>query len=247
MNKAQAWLKDPRRDYAEGVAIYKEAMGNDKALQFFNQVSSAKPGTLHFNMLMERMQKVARVMVVKQADKLPDITTEEIKAPAKPVAGKPAKTMREIIREKADKSVRIVDNPFVDISQLPDNLKTNYLRIKEIPKKLAGAHGEMKAATTDTERAAKLQLCKDLEDEKKALWLTIDDWWKSNKAGKAPEQETPADLSNIDKRLETLRKAINRAENELKTGTLDAKKKTVRKEKIAVWKKEQKELQKLVK
>jgi uncharacterized protein YneF (UPF0154 family) len=250
MNKAQAWLKDPRRDYAEGIAIYKEAMGNDKALQFFNQVSNAKPGTLHFNMLMERMQKVSRVMVVKQADKMPDINTEAIKQMHQPVI-KPStnnKQIKEVIRQRAEKSVRITDNPFVDISQLPDNLKENYLRIKAIPQELAGAHGEMKASTTNSERAIKLKLCKDLEAERKALWKTIDDWWTENKGNiKEQEPEATADLSAIDKRLETLRKAINRAENELKAGGLDAKKKAARKEKIAAWKQEQKELQKLVK
>lgn len=242
MNKAQQWLRDTRRTYADGVTIYKEIMGIDTSWKFFSQVSNAQPGTLHFNILMERMQKASRVAAVTQANILPDITTEEIK-PAK-APQKPAVPAKETIRTRAEKSVRIADNPMVDIKQLPENLQESYRRIKEIPRELAQAHGEMKGAKTDAERAEKLQACKDLEAEKKALWGKIDEWWEKNKDGQKPEAsgESSPDLSNIDKRLETLRKAINRAENELTSGKLDAKKKAARKMKLTAWKQEQKDL-----
>ncbi|HNX93057.1 MAG TPA: hypothetical protein PKI17_05985 [Syntrophomonas sp.] len=218
-------------------------MGNDASCKFFSQVSNAKPGTLHFNMLLERMQKAARVATVKQAIVLPDITIEEIK-PAKNVPVRPIAPSKESVRQKTERSVRIADNPYVEISKLPEALQEDYKRIKAIPRELAQAHGEMKAAKTDAERADKLQVCKDMERERKELWSKIDEWWEKNKEVQPTGTaiESTVDVSNIDKRLETIRKAINRAENELSSGNLDAKKKSARKIKLAAWKKEQKEL-----
>ena len=230
MNKATLWLKNPSRDYREGVNIYKEVFGIDKSYEFFTKASDPKPGELHFNLLIEKIKVAERRMgnmpVVVKPDfyKKPEISVKPI---------------------NPGKSPHFVDNHLVEVSKLPKELQEKFFRNKQIMKELAGAHGEMKSATTDETRAVNLELCKALEKEKDENWKAIDAWWENNGgqlAGQpAGQKETE---TNTDKRIETLRKAIARAKLELKDTTMDLKKRNKRKSKLDLWEKEMKDLKK---
>jgi len=228
MNKATQWLKDTGRDFAAGMAIYKEVFGMDKHYDFFSKAKNPQPGGLHFNILIEKVRVCERRIVTttpepetKSMAKAPDINIKPIK---------PAK------------GIRIVDNHTVEVSLLPKELQELFFRNKQIMKELAGSHGEMKSTTDDSTRAKALELCKDLEQEKDKNWKAIDAWWEENgqKAGQKAGQQAgqKADETNIEKRLETVRKAIARVKKELKDTTLDLKKIKSKKSKLAAWEKE---------
>lgn len=229
MNKATQWLKDTGRDFAVGMVIYKEVFGMDKHYDFFSKAKKPQPGGLHFNILIEKVRVCERRIVnstpepeTKSAVKAPDINIK----PIKPVKG-----------------IRVVDNHTVEVSLLPKELQELFFRNKQIMKELAGSHGEMKSATDDAARAKSLELCKDMEQEKDNNWTAIDTWWKENKgqlAGQLAGQNADKDQleTNIEKRLETVRKAIARVNKELKDSTLDIKKVKSKKAKLETWKKE---------
>jgi hypothetical protein len=233
MNKATQWLKDSGRDFSAGMAIYKEVFGMDKHYDFFSKAKNPQPGGLHFNILIEKVRVCERRIVnttpepeTKSEAKAPDINIK----PIKPVKG-----------------IRIVDNHTVEVSLLPKELQELFFRNKQIMKELAGSHGEMKSATDDAARAKSLELCKDLEQEKDNNWSAIDTWWNENKgelAGQLAGQKADKDQleTNIEKRIETVRKAIARVKKELKDSTLDLKKVASRKKKLATWEKEYSDL-----
>ena len=59
----QKWLSDPDRDYATGVALYKEYNGMDLYYNFFNQVDNANPKSQHFKMLVKRLERTRRIAI----------------------------------------------------------------------------------------------------------------------------------------------------------------------------------------
>ena len=228
MNKASQWLKNPSREYKEGLSIYKQVFGIDKSYEFFTKASDPKPGELHFNLLIEKIKIAERRM-----GHIPDVAKPDL-------IKKPEISIKPI---NPGKSPHFVDNHLVEVSNLPKELQELFFRNKQIMKELAGAHGEMKSAATDETRAVNLELCKALEKEKDQNWKVIDVWWDNN-GQKAAAKDEPAKEkeTNVDKRLETLRKAIARAKMELKDSTLDLKKVASRKKKLATWEKEYSDL-----
>ncbi len=232
MNKATQWLKIPDRKYQEGVLIYKEVFGMDKQYAFFANASDPKPGGLHFNLLIEKIRVAERRIGNSLSDPGEIVKQKNPEIKLKPI--------------KAEKSPRFVDNHLVEVTQLPKNLQEKFFRNKQLIKELAGEHGAMKSAADDAQRAKHLEICKELEKEKDENWKAIDTWWEENgqktgqNAGQKPVQSI--EEPDIEKRIETVRKAILRVKKELKDKTLDLKKVMSKKEKLQAWEKEMADL-----
>lgn len=224
MNKATEWLNDPDRSYADGLKIYKEHLGMDKNYAFFSEANDPQPGGLHFNLLTERLRVVQRKVEAQPK--------EETKADLSDAPN------IKVIALKGKRGPHIVDNPFVDIKDLPEDLQKKFLENKELVKTISGAHAAIKSATTDEERAAQLAIATEAEELKDANWLAIDAWWKEFKDSKKPE--APEDNKAL--RQETIRKAISRAEKDIKDGNIKPAQVLSRETKIAAWKQELKDL-----
>lgn len=227
MNKATHWLQDPSRNYQDGVTIYKEVYGMDKQYAFFANASNPQPGGLHFNLLTEKIKVAER----RIANALPD--TDEPLTPSPTIRVAPI---------KFEKGVRIVDNNLVDVTMLPPELQQKFFRNKDLMKELAGEHAAMKSASTDAIRAVHFENCKALEWEKDTNWKEIDSWWKLNDHKKNTTITNAIPEVNIEKRMETVRKAILRVKKELKDTTMDLKKVKSKKAKLEAWEKEMADL-----
>jgi hypothetical protein len=228
MNKATQWLADPQRKYADGLRMYAEVFGTDKQYDFFAGVSSPDKGSLHFNLLEEKIRRAARML------------PEETELPATDI--------KKSVRVKSTKPsfsnpdhIRVVDNPLVEVTALPEELQQKYFENKSLTLELAAEHASLKDASSDQQRALHLENLKRIEKHRDENWQAIDSWWKANKPGADPK---PATDTNESKRRETLRKAVHRAEQEIASGKLDEKKTLARNEKLAAWKKELEDLKK---
>lgn len=228
MNKATQWLADPERTYADGLRLYTEVFGTDKQYDFFAGVSGPEKGSLHFNLLEEKIRKAARMLPVET-----EMAATEVKKSVRVKNTKPSFSNPD--------HIRVVDNPLVEVTALPEELQQKYFENKSLTLELAAEHASMKDASSDQQRAVHLENLKQLEKQRDENWLAIDSWWKANKPGADPKP--PAD-TNESKRRETLRKAIHRAEQEIASGKLDEKKTLARNEKLAAWKKELEDLKK---
>jgi len=227
MNKAIQWLTDPDRKYSDGLRMYAEVFGTDKQYDFFAGATDPGIGSLHFNLLEEKIRKAARLL-----------PSAEESVPEVKISKRPEKA--DTSRSNPDK-IRIVDNPLVDVTALPEELQQLYFDNKKLTLDIATEHASMKQAATDQERAVHLANAKRIEKQRAENWQAIDLWWKQNK----PEAGQKLVTESVDsKRKETLRKAIHRAEQEIASGTLDDKKIKAREEKLAAWKKELEDLKK---
>jgi hypothetical protein len=227
MNKATQWLADPQRKYADGLRMYAEVFGTDKQYDFFAGAPDPVIGSLHFNLLEEKIRKAARLLPA-EAETASTVTVSKKAESARPT------------RPNTDK-VRIVDNPLVEVTALPEDLQQKYFENKSLTLELAAEHASLKQASTDEQRAAHLENARRLEKQRDENWQAIDSWWKQNKTVQTPQ---PAADTNEAKRRETLRKAIHRAEQEIASGSLDERKVLARKEKLSAWKKELEDLKK---
>jgi hypothetical protein len=228
MNKATQWLADPERTYADGLRLYTEVFGTDKQYDFFAGVSSPDKGSLHFNLLEEKIRKAARMLPEET-----EMSATEVKKSIRVKNTKPSYSNPD--------HIRVVDNPLVEVTSLPEELQQKYFENKSLTLELAAEHASMKDASSDAQRAVHLENLKRIEKQRDENWQAIDSWWKANKPGVNPK---PAAETNESKRRETLRKAIHRAEQEIASGKLDEKKTLARNEKLAAWKKELEDLKK---
>ena len=228
MNKATLWLADPERTYPDGLRLYTEVFGTDKQYDFFAGVSSPDKGSLHFNLLEEKIRRAARMLPEET-----ELPSTEGKNPVRVKSTKPSFSNPD--------HIRVVDNPLVEVTALPEELQQKYFENKSLTLELAAEHASMKDASSDAQRAVHLENLKRIEKHRDENWQAIDSWWKANKPGADPK---PVAETNESKRRETLRKAIHRAEQEIASGKLDEKKVLARNEKLAAWKKELEDLKK---
>lgn len=226
MNKAGQWLADPQRVYADGLRLYAEVFGTDKQYDFFAGASNPEIGTLHFNLLEEKMRRAARMLPAEQETSVPEVKTPVRAKSAKPSFSNPDQ-------------IHIVDNPLVEVTQLPEKLQKLFFDNKRMTIELAAAHAELKTATSDDARKELLARAKSLEKTRASNWKVIDQWWSENKG-----TGTDAKLDENAKRRETLLKNIRRAETEISSGKLDEAKIKSRKTKLATWKQELSDLKK---
>lgn len=220
MNKATQWLADPHRVYADGLRLYAEVFGTDKQYDFFAGASNPEIGTLHFNLLEEKMRRASRMLPADQETSAP-----EVQIPVRAKSAKPSFSNPD--------HIHIVDNPLVEVTQLPEKFQKLFFDNKRITIELAAAHAELKTATSDDARKELLARAKSLEKTRSSNWKAIDQWWSENK-GPVPDQGKDEN----EKRRETLRKNIRRAEAEIASGKLDAPKTKSRNTKLAAWKQE---------
>lgn len=243
MRSAHEWLKDQKKIYADGVEILRAKQPKDTP--FFEKVKNPPAGSYHFRMLISKLENVAR----KELQNPTEVSETAVKKridinnlhrtsakPDKPGNVKP---------EKTDGSLRITSNPTVEFKVLPEDLQVKYMRNKEVVRLMSQKQVELKAATTDQERKVLIEEISGLDLEKKANWKAIDEWWSKNKpAQKELTKEEKIAQAAIDKarRIETLKINISRDKKKLAKVAEEKKAKAV--EKIEMWEKELRDLQK---
>jgi hypothetical protein len=184
MNDLLSWLADPNRGYPDGLALYQKYTKN-KDLDFFRSAGEPQAKSMHFRMLVQKLQNVARILAENPTlIPKPDPYKVDSRKVA-PITNRPLKVERE--QRQVQKPVRIVDNPLVEITALPEALQQKYLQNKELYKEIAGTHAAMREAEDDEQRKGFYSELQRLEAQHASNWQEIDAWWKENREGKKPE------------------------------------------------------------
>jgi len=101
------------------------------------------------------------------------------------------------IGSKTSKRPHIVDNPEVDVKELPDNLAKMYYANKDMIKNRGIYHEKAKLAKTVEERKELIAKVAELDTAIADNWLVIDSWWQ-NRNKQPKELKKPVTQSEID-------------------------------------------------
>lgn len=185
--KVMGWLKSPEKDFKKGVNLYLEHKLTTDHDNFFKSAIVNGPTAIHIKMLAGQMQKAAYRL--KNAANHQE---KEVKKSNKPVAlvnkpkvinKKPDPSHLEVkqISGQKKESIRIDDNPFVKLEDLPKDLQAKFKENKANWKQIAETHAMMKGAKSDDERKRLFGVIEELDNKSTANWKAIDTWWKKNK------------------------------------------------------------------
>jgi len=241
------WLQNPARDYKTGLEIYMEYRSNKKFDQFFQSVTEPAPGSMQFKMLLQKVNEIYR-----KVQQNPGLTKPE------PITVKPI-NIDELKKNKLDpigsNRPRIVENPLVNVKELPEDLQKLYFENKALTKEISDLHTQLKALPKDKRYDNKRKelaniIC--LKDDKRAAnWLAIDTWWRDNKE-LTEDQKKQFDARRIDlksalkeakiiiQRIDTLKINISREKKRVEKDPQLAEKLNT---KITEWEKELGELE----
>ncbi len=231
MEDLREYLKNQDKKYADGVALYEKYHGRDKHLQFFRQLSDADPSSMHWKMLMPKLENRLRILSTLQPESMNEVKI----TPTVPIQ------IRRLNTTKTDAAIELKLNE----EMLPDHIRELYIKQKSLILEIAGHHGAMKSAKDDAGRQFQLQMITRLQEEKDENWKKIDEWLKENK-----QAISTGDIKTADeKRIETLKKHIRRANLEIreKKNMYSSEQIASRKGKITAWKKELNDLKALTK
>jgi hypothetical protein len=191
--KLAVWLAGKKKNYREGVAIYKVLAVNPKRNNFF---STPVPGKMHENMLNTDLQRYARVNNIK-----PRKASEVKKKVAKEKAAfekiiKKQKQLPELYEEPETVRVRILKNPKVNYDKLPENLQKVYDRFEGLYREYDDKRLRLIELPKDaTHNAERKQLAQEIVALKKTItanWQEIDTWWENRGETKKPENVKPS-------------------------------------------------------
>ena len=184
--------------YAKELARLRPVSKDARLLAYLDANSDAEPGSMPYNLLTRALARIDRI-AAQNADAVSPPNAQRLK-PVDPNEDK--------------KKIHVADNPYVDISKLPSELKEKYAAIKESAKLMHSLHEQLKAAKADNQREGIVRELKAIEEVNAAAWADIDEWASNNGAEKeiTPEQkEDPVFMGMLRERnRRNLRQYINR-------------------------------------
>lgn len=228
MTDLNDYLQSPEKEYAEGVRLYEKYAGNDKFLAFFRQDLKAEPGSMQFNMLIQRLKNKLRVLSSMAPEA---IVVNEVNARSTPI-----KIQKLALRKPDAAEMKL------DPDSMPEDIRQLYKINQDLHIQIAGAHAAVKSSKTDEERKFNLSNAVEWQEQKDRNWSRINDWLKET--GKTTSAEKTPEV-NKEKRIATLQRNIRRIEKELreKTAGVKAEKLKKKKQNLMSWKKELKDLE----
>ena len=140
------WLMNPTRSYEVGVQIFElfAPAKSSSELAFFKQNMQAPAGTLHFNMLYQKVSAI-----------LPKVECLEL---TKTLQAEPVQQI-EIKKTPFDKTVELpksevsrFDSMEEDVNTLPENLREKYHQNQLITAELSSLRADLEHADTDEAR-----------------------------------------------------------------------------------------------
>lgn len=190
------WLGNKKRDYKEGLSIYKDLAVNPKRNSFLD---TPVPGGVQINMMFNDLVRYARIHKIqpKSAEQAA-LELNETKSSFKNIVTQkqPVQTQTDQFIEKS--RVHIFTNPIVDYNKLPGELKSVYDKFHELYAQYDSKRIELvELAELPDKNVERRLLAETIVELKKTIrtnWDKIDDWWKANN-GEAPKAEQPKTAS----------------------------------------------------
>lgn len=183
MRTAAQWLKDPSRDFSEGLELLKQLNPKDKHINF---LSVSNPDEYKVNLLRERVAYYNRLGMQAVVEvKNVNVTTAQKTVTI---------TKNNNAANTANQHLKIDKNPVVRYEELTAEMKQKYDAAMSLGREMTSLQASLKVAKTKAERARIAGSLEQKEDERRALWEAVDAWWNSNKdkpaTNQIPKKET---------------------------------------------------------
>lgn len=202
MTKEQFEKVLAKPSYKDLFDLYKTYGKDAKKLAFLSHDTDAKPGSIHFNMVLKEVKDIFRILK----------NNNSFSAPA-PVAQAPViKIEQKDIVVPPVKARPIIDhNPHVNRADLPERLQKAYDANGRMETENKTWFAEMKVAKTDAERKRLLNLICDNEEKQSCNWTEIDTWWEhKDDKPEEPVKKKEVSVADIASRIEAAKNYIRR-------------------------------------
>jgi len=204
LNKIQKWLSNPKRKYSEGIAYF-NSLASKKQKETFEKYLNAVDGDIdqydkdgRFPMLVNQI-----VFIEKRIKSNPDLFAQ-------------AQVQLDVITPI---KLHLQDDKPIDPGKLPDDYTKERERLKEIVPIMAKLHADMANEIADDKRMVLLRELVVLDDERRAIWKSIDGKIEPSEEELELEKLSLATGARIGKRIAQLKENISRNEKSLQTAT----------------------------
>ncbi len=221
------WLANPNRKFEDGLKLYNAHKTDQKKDQFYSAKPTFPKGSIQINMLINDLTRILRIL-----DQNPLVNKSIIKISNetnKTISLKPLAIKTVAMAEKLKIADQVVPN--VNYSDLPDEMKIKFDRIKALSKELGGLKLSLSTIADNEERRKVADDLCNKWDERHNLWVELDTWFAKNQ-----NLKENISIEYLKKEIKKRRDYINRNIKEMKEDkTLSPKKKQKREENIKRW------------
>jgi hypothetical protein len=205
LKKINDWIKNPERDFEQGLLLYNKFKTNTKFDEYFSaklkDPDGAAKGLLLQNLISINLRFVSDPLHLEQ------ILAKQYPA-AKPIGSNPTPPRKNALPTVDEES------KLKSLDSLPTELEPKAQRIRELQPLIGALHAKLKALSAGQEEEAKLIATEliTLDDEKRGLWEEID-----NFKGIDPglDVKNTAAKEDLIKRIKRTRDDLNRVKNNL--------------------------------
>lgn len=198
-----AWLHSAKKEYNEGLKIFKELNVNPEMTRF---LTTTKPGKIQHSLLIRQLSEYARLHNIKPLP-IPLFVTP------KPVAKSDKKK-----ESKTSSRVKVDKNPSVRYEDLPVQLQVLFDENGKLSSEMKTLHAQLKALRYASEKSGqRAELAKGLLARSKTLrnnWNQIDTWWNENKTRQDPATVAAQQAIEKDRRTKANLNYIRRYYND---------------------------------
>jgi len=168
------WLSNKSRSYEVGVQIFElfAPAKSSAELAFFKQNMQAPAGSLHFNMLYQKVSAILpKVECLEMTQTLPSAPVQQIEIKKTPFD----KTV--ITDTVEDLAIRRFDATEDDLNKLPEDLREKYRQNQIITAELSSLRADLEHAETDEARQELAEEICAKDDLRAANWEAIDGFY----------------------------------------------------------------------
>lgn len=191
------YLATKKKDYAEGLAIFKALAVNPDRNRFYD---TPVPGNHQVNMLNNDLMRYARIHGIKPKS-AKQVKKEQLQNDAafqKLVKKTKQKPPKDAQPDKSIESirVRVMKNPVVNYNELPEELKVVYDEFKNLYDSYDRNRAELvDLAEVEGKNDERKALAEAIIASKKTIrenWDKIDSWWKQQNGDGTGTEDAPA-------------------------------------------------------
>lgn len=201
--KLANWMADTKKDYHQGLILFRELEINSEMLPFLR---TGKPGKLHRSLLIRQIETYARINQIRPTP------AKEIPAPVV----NPHPVIPEVVRSTEVKATvpspvmerpKVDKNPVVRYEDLPVELQVLFDENGRFNNETKAFHARLKTlkdSTASGAREERARLAGEIlwrKDKMRSNWDRIDGWWKNRNVQEDPIEKAKREALEKEKRI----------------------------------------------
>ena len=194
----QEWIKNPKRDYREGLGYFKQFATKQSKNSFQTYLEGVEDDEKIEQFDPRFTLLVNQVVFIEQRMKAnPDAFAEAAKA----------ETPKKVVKQEDDK---VIDPPKqITLDELPAEFCAERERLKDLIPLMAKIHAEMAAEKADDKRLALVTELVKFDDERRAIWERINAGTPENVVIESPEDNEVINQNMLKLGMELTKKVKN--------------------------------------